>query len=93
MRLVVRSRLSRYPRAILAVSSYDGGPQLAFADAPKLDVVCVPGGEGRRKRQENEAFLTWLRDAGAAATSSPRRASLPASTWRCGPAPPYAFEV
>lgn len=43
-------------------------PQLAFADAPKLDVICVPGGEGRRQQQQNPAFLEWLRAAGGSCT-------------------------
>lgn len=38
-------------------------PQLAFADAPRLDVITVPGGEGRRAQQKNPAFLEWLRSA------------------------------
>ncbi len=43
-------------------------PQLALTDAPGLDVLCVPGGEGRRAQQKNEVFLAWLRAAGARAT-------------------------
>jgi transcriptional regulator GlxA family with amidase domain len=42
-------------------------PQLSFAGAPPLDVICVPGGEGRRKQQKNPVFLDWLRRAGAEA--------------------------
>jgi transcriptional regulator GlxA family with amidase domain len=43
-------------------------PQLSFEDAPKLDVVTVPGGEGRRLQQKNPAFLEWLRKAGEGCT-------------------------
>ncbi len=32
-----------------------------FADAPQLDVVLVPGGQGSRKQMENPVLLEWLR--------------------------------
>ena len=34
-----------------------------FADAPPLDVVLVPGGQGTRREAENPALLAWLRGA------------------------------
>ena len=36
------------------------GAHKAFADAPMLDVVVVPGGDGRRSLQGDPAFLEWL---------------------------------
>mgnify|MGYP001010089338 CR=1 FL=1 len=32
-----------------------------FADAPKADVLLVPGGMGTRREVENEAMLGWIR--------------------------------
>jgi transcriptional regulator GlxA family with amidase domain len=37
-------------------------PDCAFADAPELDVVLVPGGIGSRKQVENPRLIGWLRD-------------------------------
>lgn len=36
-----------------------------FADAPALDVVVVPGGQGTRREVSNPALISWLREAGA----------------------------
>jgi len=38
-------------------------PDHAFADAPPLDVLVVPGGQGTRREAENPALLEWLRKA------------------------------
>jgi len=35
-------------------------PDHDFADAPKLDVVVVPGGQGTRAEVENPVLLDWL---------------------------------
>ena len=40
-------------------------PDHGFADAPKLDVLLVPGGQGTRREVENEAILAWIREAAA----------------------------
>jgi transcriptional regulator GlxA family with amidase domain len=40
-------------------------PDHDFADAPELDVVLVPGGQGTRREVENPVLLDWLRKAGA----------------------------
>ncbi len=40
-------------------------PDHDFADAPKLDVVLVPGGIGTRREVGNPALIEWLRKAGA----------------------------
>jgi transcriptional regulator GlxA family with amidase domain len=40
-------------------------PDHTFADAPDLDVVLVPGGQGTRREVENPALLDWLRKASA----------------------------
>jgi transcriptional regulator GlxA family with amidase domain len=42
-------------------------PDHAFADAPPLDVVLVPGGIGTRREEDNPVLLDWLRAAGARA--------------------------
>jgi transcriptional regulator GlxA family with amidase domain len=43
-------------------------PDHTFADAPALDVVLVPGGQGTRREVDNPALLDWLRGAAESAT-------------------------
>jgi len=38
-------------------------PDCSFADAPALDVLVVPGGQGTRTEVENPVLLEWLRKA------------------------------
>ncbi|WP_036171243.1 DJ-1/PfpI family protein [Massilia sp. 9096] len=40
-------------------------PTTTFADAPQLDVLCVPGGFGIEHRLDDEATLAFLRRQGA----------------------------
>ena len=40
-------------------------PDHAFADAPALDVVLVPGGQGTRREVANPVLIEWLRKTGA----------------------------
>ena len=40
-------------------------PDHSFADAPPLDVVLVPGGQGTRREVSNGLLIEWLRKAGA----------------------------
>jgi len=40
-------------------------PDHSFADAPQLDVVVVPGGQGTRREVNNPVLIDWLRKAGA----------------------------
>ena len=35
-------------------------PDYSFADAPELDLVLVPGGQGARTEIDNSAMTTWL---------------------------------
>lgn len=37
-------------------------PDCSFANAPALDVVLVPGGQGTRVEMKNPAMLAWLRE-------------------------------
>ena len=43
-------------------------PDHTFGDAPPLDVVLVPGGQGTRREVDNPAVIGWLRDVGARCT-------------------------
>jgi transcriptional regulator GlxA family with amidase domain len=43
-------------------------PDHSFADAPPLDLVLVPGGQGTRREVENPALLSWLKGVGEAAS-------------------------
>lgn len=40
-------------------------PDHAFGDAPELDVVIVPGGQGTRREVGNPVLLDWLRKGAA----------------------------
>jgi transcriptional regulator GlxA family with amidase domain len=40
-------------------------PDHGFADAPELDVVLVPGGQGTRREVDNPRLIDWLRKASA----------------------------
>ncbi len=40
-------------------------PDHSFADAPALDVVLVPGGQGTRREVANPELIEWLRKVGA----------------------------
>jgi transcriptional regulator GlxA family with amidase domain len=37
----------------------------SFADAPALDVLLVPGGQGTRREVSNPAVIEWIREVGA----------------------------
>ncbi len=39
-----------------------------FTDAPSLDVVLVPGGQGARREVDNPVLIEWLRSVGARCT-------------------------
>jgi transcriptional regulator GlxA family with amidase domain len=43
-------------------------PDHGFADAPALDVLLVPGGQGTRREVSNPQLIAWIRKAGEAAT-------------------------
>ncbi len=40
-------------------------PDCTFAEAPRLDVVLVPGGQGTRTEVDNPVLIEWLAKAGA----------------------------
>lgn len=40
-------------------------PDHEFHDAPALDVLLVPGGQGTRREVDNPVLIEWLRKAGA----------------------------
>jgi transcriptional regulator GlxA family with amidase domain len=40
-------------------------PDHSFADAPQLDVVLVPGGQGTRREVSNPVLIDWLRKVGS----------------------------
>ncbi len=42
-------------------------PDHSLDDAPELDVIMVPGGEGTRVKRNDEVLLDWLRERGGSA--------------------------
>jgi len=43
-------------------------PDMGLADAPELDVLIVPGGDGTRPLMRNERLLAWVKERAARAT-------------------------
>lgn len=43
-------------------------PDYSFADAPALDILLVPGGQGTRKEVDNPVLIEWLRKTAPACT-------------------------
>jgi transcriptional regulator GlxA family with amidase domain len=43
-------------------------PDVTLAEAPQLDVVLVPGGQGTRREVDNPALIAWLARVSATAT-------------------------
>jgi transcriptional regulator GlxA family with amidase domain len=43
-------------------------PDATFAEAPPLDVLIVPGGQGTRREVDNGALLDWVKSTAAACT-------------------------
>ena len=43
-------------------------PDVTTADAPQLDVILVPGGEGTRREATNKALLSWITRVSGTAT-------------------------
>lgn len=42
-------------------------PQYTLADAPRADLLVIPGGQGTRRELDNPALLAWIRRAAAQA--------------------------
>ncbi|MGZ6094784.1 MAG: DJ-1/PfpI family protein, partial [Polyangiales bacterium] len=42
-------------------------PEITFENAPPIDVLVVPGGDGRRAQQKNPRAIEWIKSAGARA--------------------------
>jgi len=60
--------IAEHPGPVRAAKGMRLVPDHGFADAPPLDVVVVPGGQGTRREAENPALLEWLRKAAAGCT-------------------------
>lgn len=60
--------IAERPGPVRAAKGMRMVPDHGFADAPPLDVVVVPGGQGTRSEAENPALLEWLRKAAAGCT-------------------------
>jgi transcriptional regulator GlxA family with amidase domain len=57
--------IAQESRAIRCAKGLRVLPDHTFADAPALDVLLVPGGQGTRREVSNPALIDWLRKAGA----------------------------
>jgi transcriptional regulator GlxA family with amidase domain len=59
--------VARERRTVRAVGGLDVVPRHGFADAPRIDLLVVPGGFGTRALLEDAATLDWIRRIAAAA--------------------------
>lgn len=68
-------------------------PDATLAEAPRLDVLHVPGGQGQEALMRDAAVLGWIRDQAAGAATSSRSAPARSSSvrpvcwWGGGPRP------
>lgn len=53
------------PGTIDAVGGLTVTPDTTFANAPPIDILCIPGGFGTRALLEDEAVLGWIRKTAA----------------------------
>jgi transcriptional regulator GlxA family with amidase domain len=53
---------------ISAIGGLTVVPAFAWADAPPIDIVVVPGGFGTRRLLNDQSTLAWIRDAAAKAS-------------------------
>jgi transcriptional regulator GlxA family with amidase domain len=58
--------VARSHDAVTAIGGLTVTPRYAWADAPSLDILVVPGGFGTRALLNDEAALAWIRQAAAA---------------------------
>jgi transcriptional regulator GlxA family with amidase domain len=56
--------IAEHDRPVRCAKGMQVVPDHSFADAPPLDVVLVPGGQGTIAEAENPVLLDWLRRAG-----------------------------
>jgi transcriptional regulator GlxA family with amidase domain len=56
--------IAQHDRPIRCAKGLRVLPDHTFADAPALDVVLVPGGQGTRREVSNAELIAWLRQAG-----------------------------
>lgn len=59
--------VARTREPLFATGGLEVVPKYGFGDAPAIDILVVPGGFGTRTLMNDEAILTWVRDAAASA--------------------------
>lgn len=60
--------VARTRDVVTAIGGLKVLPHYSWADAPAIDLLVVPGGFGTRALLNDEAALTWIREAAARAT-------------------------
>jgi len=60
--------VARSPEAITTIGGLKVIPHYAWADAPPIDILVVPGGFGTRALLRDEEVLAWIRRAAADAS-------------------------
>ena len=59
--------VARTRDTVTAIGGLKVVPQYAWADAPRIDILVVPGGFGTRALLHDEPALTWIRETAARA--------------------------
>jgi transcriptional regulator GlxA family with amidase domain len=57
--------IAQTPRPVTCAKGLRVLPDHGFADAPRLDVLLVPGGQGTRREVANPVLMDWLRATAA----------------------------
>lgn len=52
--------IAEHDRPVVCAKGLRVLPDCTFENAPRLDVVIVPGGQGTRREVDNQALLDWL---------------------------------
>jgi transcriptional regulator GlxA family with amidase domain len=52
--------IAEKPGPVICAKGLSVNPAHTFEDAPPLDVILVPGGQGTRSEVHNEALLAWI---------------------------------
>jgi transcriptional regulator GlxA family with amidase domain len=60
--------VARTPDVVTAIGGLKVLPHYSWADAPRIDILVIPGGFGTRLLLKDEATLDWIRTSAAAAS-------------------------
>ncbi len=59
--------VAEQPGPVTLRNGFTVQPHFAFADAPRADILIIPGGAGTRRELHNAELIAWVRQTGAEA--------------------------